>query len=586
MAGSASGELLGTVIGPWRVVRFLGAGTMGAVYLVEHLKLRSRAAAKFLHAHLVTDDAAMSRFQGEALAASGLAHPNVVSVFDVGALPSGQPWFVMEFLEGRTLESELATEDFPLWRVAQVVTQIASALERAHERGVVHRDLKPANVMLLKLGREDFVKVVDFGIAKVRDASLTRQTATGAVLGTPDYMSPEQISGAEVDGRADVYALGAIAWELLVGRAPFWRHNIAAVLMAHLEELPDSPTSHRPSVPVAVSVAVLKALAKHPAERFQSALAFAEALQNAVSSYGPSRATPLPVASPIAPKKRRREAMLVIGTQRHQVWSAHETSVGCFVETTADAPMLSDVEMLIGEAGAVRARVVRRVSAEDAVQWRHAQGLFVEFFDLSPRQRVLLDGAAHPDEIVAEEFLERLRARLWGDAYCVLGLAPSADVTTVRETSSRLLAELGGFTTRQISEQRSKELNAARVRVIQCTELLCDVDQRALWDADRANWRGVAACMAAGLPVERVKMQRAEWLRQNPLAELRGKQLLEESRAQLVKSSLSDAIEQVQRALESDPLNVTMHELRNAMLTASGLPLPTTRDEAQRTARP
>lgn len=572
MEVNTSGELVGATVGAWRVARLVSAGTMGAVYEVEHQTLRSRAAAKFLQKHLAQDDRARARFETEARALSMLSHPNIVTVFDVGALADGRPWFVMEYLEGGTLEEAVAREDFSLWRTAHVVTQIAAGLERAHARGVVHRDLKPANVMLMKLGGEDFVKVVDFGIAKLLEADAMQLTMQPTLLGTPDYMAPEQLRGEPVDARTDVYALGALTWELLVGRPPFWRRSLNSVVRAHLEERPASPTSQRREVPDAVSSVVLKALEKNPSERFASAMSFADALQEAVGRAASGRATPFPEPLP-RPVHATRPAVLVVDGAQHAVQREHESSAGCFVLTNERVRPMTEVMLLTDEAGALRAQVVRTVSEAEAHQWRHPRGLFLEFIDTTARQRAALDGTSGRDEAVAEEFIDRLHARLWGDAYCALGLSPSASMQEVRDATTRLKRELDEWMARGLSEQRTRALRNARDRVKSCGALLGDVKRRALYDADRANWRGVAACVAEGLDAETASTLRTSWLTTHPNAEVRARTARDDSRRHIVARDMVRALAALEMALGADPLNLTLHELHRAMQMAAGLAL-------------
>ncbi len=572
MAGSRSGTLQGTVVGPWRVQHFVGAGSMGGVYVVEHTRLRSRAAAKFLHPDLLADSMAVARFQAEAMAVSQLAHPNIVSVFDVGVLPDGRPYFVMEYLEGRSLEAELAEADFPLSRVAQVVAQVAAGLDRAHARGVVHRDLKPANVMVMKLGHEDFVKVIDFGIAKLLTPTGPRLTVGPALLGTPDYMAPEQIRGEVVDGRADVYALGAMTWELLVGRPPFWNCSLSEVMTAHLTQRPASPGSLRSAVPEAVSQVVLKALEKQPAARFSSAGAFAAQLVEAIEgsvSPGLERATPLPQWSP-EPKRGPQTGVLVVGERRVPVQRAHETSAGGFVATSLSLPPLSEVSLVVEDLPPLRARVVREVSEAQALRWRQPRGLYLEFLEPTARQRAVLDGAAHPDEVAAEEFIERLRARLWGDGYSALGVAPSADMASVRAHGAQLITELERWLERRMTERGRRELAGALVRVKACAEVLGSAPRRAVTDADQSNWRGVGACLADGLSAEEATSLRRTWLESRPGVAARVQHLRDEGRAAVVEGRLPDAIDAIERALLVDPLDVGLHALRRAMVMASG----------------
>jgi tetratricopeptide (TPR) repeat protein len=263
-AGEAA-PLANRELGPYRLVREIGSGGMGVVYEAEDTRLRRRVAVKLLPPELSRDRGAKERFLREARAASALDDPNICTVHDVGEC-DGQLYIVMAYYEGETLKERLAKGPLPESEARQVAIEVARALARAHEAGIVHRDIKPANVMLTGRGK---VKVLDFGIAKMRgDATLTR---AGSSLGTPAYMSPEQARGEPVDGRTDVWSLGALLYEMLAGRRPFPGDDERAVLAAIQSRKPEPLERIRPEVPPELSRTVAKALAKNPAERHQSA---------------------------------------------------------------------------------------------------------------------------------------------------------------------------------------------------------------------------------------------------------------------------------------------------------------------------
>jgi serine/threonine protein kinase len=224
--GAAAGDgLVGTVLqDSYRITRAIGRGGMGAVYEGTQLRLNKRVAIKVLARELSSNQEALARFRREAEVTSQLGHPHIVQVNDFGTTPSGEPYLVMEFLEGEDLDQRIRrARQMPLAATTNIIKQIASALSSTHARGIVHRDLKPANIFLMEIeGEADFVKIVDFGISKVRAATL-RLTGASAVIGTPNYMSPEQAAGQveEVDHRTDQWSLACIAYELLSGRGPF-----------------------------------------------------------------------------------------------------------------------------------------------------------------------------------------------------------------------------------------------------------------------------------------------------------------------------------------------------------------------------
>jgi eukaryotic-like serine/threonine-protein kinase len=264
--------LLPTVLeGRYRLLSQVGAGGMGVVYLAEHVGLQKRVAVKVLKAELSRDPTFARRFELEAIAASQMGHENIVDVTDLGRTPGGELYYVMELLEGSSLSTLLYRERFvPLPRAVPILVQVCRALEAAHARGIVHRDIKPQNVMVLaREGRPDFVKVVDFGISKVDALQGGRLTEAGAILGTADYMAPEQATGGEVDARADVYALGVLIYELVTGVLPFRGDNTFATMLQHVERAPEPPSVRRPELglPPELDALVLQALAKDPAAR-------------------------------------------------------------------------------------------------------------------------------------------------------------------------------------------------------------------------------------------------------------------------------------------------------------------------------
>lgn len=257
--------------GRYRLLSPLGSGGMGVVYLAEHVGLGKRVAVKVLRGELSREPTFARRFELEAIAASQIGHENIVDVTDLGRTPSGELFYVMELLEGRSLSAVLRREYFlPLVRAVPVLVQVCRALEAAHARGIVHRDVKPANVMLLaREGRPDFVKVVDFGISKVSNAQGARLTEAGAILGTASYMAPEQASGGDVDALADVYAVGVLTYELCTGTLPFRGENTFATMLQHLEAPVEPPSQRRSDLglPPELDALVLQALAKDPQAR-------------------------------------------------------------------------------------------------------------------------------------------------------------------------------------------------------------------------------------------------------------------------------------------------------------------------------
>lgn len=258
----------------------LAAGGMATVWRAVDEVLARPVAVKVLHAHLAADPSFVARFRREAVAAARLAHPSIVSIYDTCDAPEA---IVMELVEGRTLRTELDGRQFlPPVEAVEIASGIAQALEVAHKAGLVHRDVKPANVLLSRDGR---VKVADFGIAKAarpdEDPDLPDLTSTGHMVGTAKYLAPEQVSGGDIDARTDVYALGAVLYEMLTGRPPFSGANDLATATARLHALPDRPRSVLRTVPTRLDEIVMKAMATNPDQRYESAAAMWADLQAA-----------------------------------------------------------------------------------------------------------------------------------------------------------------------------------------------------------------------------------------------------------------------------------------------------------------
>jgi serine/threonine-protein kinase len=283
--------LIGSKVGNYEVKQKLGEGGMGSVYLAVHPRIGKRVALKVLHSEFSSNDDVVGRFFNEAKAVNDIQHPNIVDIIDYGTMASPHGgtvvYFIMEFLSGESL-AKIIHEQAPLApeRAQAIALQVADALGASHRHGIVHRDLKPDNVMIsMRRDGRDFVKVLDFGIAKLTgDQPGSRRTRTGIVMGTPAYMSPEQCEGRGfTDHRTDVYALGILLYEMLTGQVPFRGEGYGEVLVQHMTQIPQKPSTIRGVIPPHLEAVAMKALEKRPDQRFASMDDFMQALADPVA---------------------------------------------------------------------------------------------------------------------------------------------------------------------------------------------------------------------------------------------------------------------------------------------------------------
>jgi serine/threonine protein kinase/S1-C subfamily serine protease len=289
LSWSTVDPLIGTLLlDKYQISDVLGRGGMSAVYKARHLLMDRFVAIKVLRAELVTDPQSLRRFQLESRAVSVLKHPNVMTVHDFGLTPDGIPYLIMDYLEGKTI-SEILREDGHLQpeRCVQLIHQACVALAHAHSKGVIHRDIKPSNlIVVIDEDGTEVLKIVDFGIAKLlqTEGSMANLTTTGEVFGSPAYMSPEQCVGTRADARSDIYGLGCVVYECLMGTSPIRGQTAMETCMKQINEMPKAFRVVRPDVSVSANLeaAVMKALAKNPDERYQSMTEFDQALKSAL----------------------------------------------------------------------------------------------------------------------------------------------------------------------------------------------------------------------------------------------------------------------------------------------------------------
>lgn len=265
---SGSFRQVGAQLGEFKLLRRLGKGGMADVWLAEQTSLKRNVALKLLRSELMEDGNYVLRFQTEAKAAAGLNHPNIVQVYTVGS-EKGQHFIAQEYVHGQTLKALLVKRGpLDLSLALMIMRQVAAALQAAGEQGIVHRDIKPENIMLNRKGE---VKVADFGLAQLQGGERLNLTQEGVTMGTPLYMSPEQVSGQKVDQRSDIYSFGIMCYHMLAGAPPFVGENAVSVAVKHLHETPQQISEVRPDLPPAVCAVIQRMIAKRPEQRYQDA---------------------------------------------------------------------------------------------------------------------------------------------------------------------------------------------------------------------------------------------------------------------------------------------------------------------------
>ncbi|HDP24516.1 MAG TPA: PEGA domain-containing protein [Deltaproteobacteria bacterium] len=272
--------------GRYEIVEQVGRGAMGVVYKAHDPQINRIVALKALREDRVTSEDFVQRFLKEAMAIGRLSHPNIVTVYDIGQ-DHETVYIAMEFLEGTPLNEIIREKKFTPEEIGSIAIQLAESLHYAHSRGIVHRDIKPSNIIVGESGQ---VKITDFGIAHIEDPSMTQQTQAGQILGTPVYMSPEQVMGQKLDGRSDLYSLGVILYEIALGRRPYTGENLAAVFRSITQDEPPPPCDADPEIPPELSELIMKAMNREIEARFQTGSEMAEAFRGFLRA----REAPLP----------------------------------------------------------------------------------------------------------------------------------------------------------------------------------------------------------------------------------------------------------------------------------------------------
>ncbi|WNG52253.1 protein kinase [Archangium minus] len=559
-------KLVGQRFGSFVSRRELGRGGMGTVLLAEHVLIPKRVAVKVLHRHLAEEPELVARFLAEARAMSLVQHENVVTVYDLDTR-EGRPYFVMEYLEGQSLAA-FARGPLEPALVVELLAQVCDALGAAHAHGIVHRDLKPANVFLTPgpNGRHR-VKLLDFGIAKrlVRLDGET-PTRTGVLMGTPEFMAPEQCGGKDVDARTDLYAVGVLGYLLLTGTAPFSGSNAAEILVAHLQQAPRPPHEVRPGIPPALSAVLLRALAKRPDARYATAAELRAALEATVTRAR----TPAPLP-PTVGFTARVPVHGSLGVREYPCERVGRT--GLFLRTGEEPPPLrSDVSLLLRLPGGelqCLGQVVRHVTAEQARAWNMAPGFGVELSDTSASFQQLfarlLSGEPTPeptpppapqDDARAEPLLREFRQRLSGDHYAVLGIPRDADADKVRAHARECRNRLEPLISLPLSPGQRALVQRALSKVAQALLVLGHLERRVEYDAELRNLDGVMRCLAAGLTVTTLEACRQRFLARHP--EIGGHSALHLASGDAFRAAnrLNEALASYEAALRVDPLHL------------------------------
>ena len=576
---AASDPLVGAMVGSFRIQRLLGRGGMGVVYLGEHPIIGSKVAIKFLHESMCASPELVGRFYDEARAVNLIGHENIVGIYDLSVLPPSRYYIVMEYLDGTPLSALLRAGRVAPPIAIGILLQLADALSAAHGRGVVHRDLKPENVFLQKRhGRDHFVKLVDFGIAKLADRQSGARTAAGMIVGTPEYMAPEQCENGRVDRRTDVYALGAMAYEIATGRLPFTGTGIPQILLAHLRDPPAPPRQVDPSVPAALERIILKALAKKPEDRHQDMAALASELEAARREIAAASA-PAPGATPAgaaAAKPATEIEIRLPGGEARRLRAAEVTHGGIFLRDDGPAPPLfSRVRVMVPVEGSraveVGGEVVRHVTAADAGRWKMPSGFAVQLRARDAEQRSAVGALearlaappAHtpqPTQVPAPLALHSLERRAAAGPYELLGAKLDAGVPEIRERARALRREIESLRARLPPEQQASRVPALLAQLDAAAALLGSPAERLMFDARRGNFHGVAHCVTAGTSPAVVEARRRTLLAQHPGKAEQAERHVARARVATKLGNATAAILEYEAALSADPLDLDIHQ--------------------------
>jgi serine/threonine-protein kinase len=587
--------MVGRQLGSFRLLKRLGSGGMGSVYLAEHVVIGSRVAVKVLHPSLATEPTILQRFHAEARAVNLIGHDNILKIYDL-CREDSLYYLIMEYLEGRAL-SKLTQAPLPADKAIPLLLQVCDALAAAHDHGVVHRDLKPENVFLVeRRGRPPFVKLLDFGVAKLMEET-TSLTAVGMIIGTPTYMAPEQFRGGPVDARTDIYAMGVMSYQLATGVLPFNPAKLGPLMRAHLETPPTPPAILRPEMHRRWSEITLRAMAKDPDDRYPDVRSLQQELLSVLD--GPLR-TPAPpprtlTPPPVAPARPTRPAMDVdvLGTDGSAVRTVLGTELtkdGVFLAGPSFAPPLfSPLKIALRVLGGVLrldCEVVRHVSSGQAIAWGMSEGVGVQFVRLTSSQKRALAALVRGDPIPAETppsllapvadpepVLAPIRGRSAAagtDPYALLDVSPDADAAAIRARARELRRDLQSCHSPDATPEQRSEAASLELRVLGALQQLTEPLRRAEYDAARGNYAGVAQAIAGGLTVTELERLRRRFLDENPRAASHAALESTCGRAYEQQGEVEKATLAYERALRHDPLDLMVHQRFSALRRRKG----------------
>ncbi len=609
------GLAVGQRIGTWKLQRLLGRGSSSDVFLAENEVSQAIAALKVLRAEMHDDPEMVRRFEGEARTTNLVRHEHIVEVFDIGIHAGWQHYILLEYLEGMTL-AKLLEQPVEHALATRLVLQLCAGLGAAHAKGVVHRDLKPANIFVVQRAGQPHAKLVDFGMAHRSQLQGNEvRTRVGAILGTALYMSPEQTLGQQVDGRADIYSLGVVMYELATGTLPFDGDGPIAVMRAHLKDPPKPPRQVNPSISAAYEEVILRCLAKEAKDRWPSmadlgraivasldgktppAVPAAPQLTVEVRPLGPQITAQFqsPRVTPVATVQAGPKTLAGLGGVRRQariptsfgvqIFAEHgellgdalitDVSLGgAFVRTSLMLPLFSRVRLVgTSSAGPFDAvgEIVRLELGETT------RGFGVRFDTITSEQQRVLDtltqrGLAPPSGKIGdpqgEALLEQFESRAAGGHYALLGLPKDSTTRRIRDVCERLAEEMNPRRFPKLTPEQLTRLEGLRLRLTEAEEELIDPMRRALYDAVNGNVLGVLRCITEGLELEKLDALRAKFLKVVPNADIRTREPLLLSAKAEREGNMGAALQAIADALCFDPLNVKLHrragELRAA----------------------